>query len=90
MTCVGLIIGAPVAYWGQRFAGSLIADLPAMSAFPVTFGAVTMIAIALVAAYVPAGRAARIDPMDALLTRVSAMARRLGRASSPRLQHRSR
>ncbi len=25
MTCVGLIIGAPVAYWGQRFAGSLIA-----------------------------------------------------------------
>jgi putative ABC transport system permease protein len=90
MTCVGLIIGAPVAYWGQRFAGSLIADLPAMSAFPVTFGAVTMIAIALVAAYVPAGRAARIDPMDALLTRVSAMTRRLGRASSPRLQHRSR
>ncbi len=66
MTGVGLIIGAPVAYWGQRFAGSLIADLPAMSAFPVTFGAVTMIAIALVAAYVPAHRAARIDPMEAL------------------------
>jgi putative ABC transport system permease protein len=66
MTCVGLIIGAPVAYWGQHFAGSLIADLPGMSAFPVTISALTIIAIALVAAYVPAGRAARIDPMEAL------------------------
>jgi ABC-type lipoprotein release transport system permease subunit len=66
MTCGGLILRAPVAYWGQRFAGSLIADLPAIGALPVTFGAVTMIAIALVAAYVPAHRAARIDPMEAL------------------------
>jgi predicted permease len=66
MTCGGLILGAPVAYSGQRFAGSLIADLPAIGAFAVTFGAVTMIAIALAAAYVPAHRAARIDPMEAL------------------------
>jgi len=66
MTFGGLIIGVPVAYWAQRFAASLIADLPAMGTFPIAFGAVTMIAIALVAAYVPAGRAGRIAPMEAL------------------------
>ncbi len=66
MTVGGLIIGVPVAYWGQRFAGSLIAGLPAMSAFPIAFGAVTMIAITLFAAYIPARRAARVDPMEAL------------------------
>jgi putative ABC transport system permease protein len=66
MTCGGLIIGAPVAYGGQRFAATLIGDLPGMGSFPIAFGAVTMIAIALVASYVPARRAARIDPMEAL------------------------
>ncbi len=66
MTVGGLIIGVPVAYWGQRFAASLIADFPAMSAFPIAFAAVAMIAIALLAAYLPARRAARVDPMEAL------------------------
>jgi predicted permease len=66
MSCWGLMIGVPVAYWGKRFATSLIADLPLESAFPIAFGAVTMIAIALLAAYVPAHRAARVDPMEAL------------------------
>jgi ABC-type antimicrobial peptide transport system permease subunit len=66
MTIGGLIIGVPVAYWAQRFAASLIADLPPMGAFPIAFGAVTMIAITLIAAYVPARRAAHVDPMEAL------------------------
>jgi predicted permease len=66
MTIGGLIIGAPAAYWAQRFAASLIADLPAMGAFPIAFGAMTMIAITLLAAYVPARRASHVDPMEAL------------------------
>jgi hypothetical protein len=33
---------------------------------PIAFGAVTMIAITLVAAYLPARRAARVDPMEVL------------------------
>ena len=66
MSCGGLAIGVIVAYWGKRLAGSLIQDLPATSPFPIAFGAVAMIAITLVAAHVPARRAARVDPMEAL------------------------
>jgi putative ABC transport system permease protein len=62
----GLMIGAPIASWGKRFAGSLIQDLPAKSLVPIAFGAVAMIAVALLAAYMPARRAARVDPMEAL------------------------
>jgi putative ABC transport system permease protein len=66
MVCAGLAIGAPIAYRGKSLAAGLIQDLPVSSAIPVVFGAIAMIAIALVAAYVPARRAARVDPMEAL------------------------
>ena len=66
MVCAGLIIGIPLAFWGKRFAATLIADLPAASVAPIVFGSVGMIALALLAAYVPARRAARVDPIAAL------------------------
>ncbi|HYW46456.1 MAG TPA: ABC transporter permease [Bryobacteraceae bacterium] len=66
MVTAGLAIGVPLALWGRKFAASLIEDLPVKSAIPIVFGAVAMIAVALVAAYVPARRAARVDPMEAL------------------------
>jgi len=66
MVCVGLAIGAPIAYWGKSFAARLIQDLPVDSATPIIFGAVAMTAVALVAAYVPGRRAASVDPMEAL------------------------
>ncbi len=62
MVCAGLAIGAPLAIWGKRFAASLIQGLPVKSDVPIVFGAVAMIAVALVAAYVPARRAAGLDP----------------------------
>jgi ABC-type antimicrobial peptide transport system permease subunit len=66
MAGAGLAIGVAIAYWGGRLAGGLIADLPAEGAWPVVWGAAAMIGITVVAAYVPAQRAARVDPMVAL------------------------
>jgi ABC-type antimicrobial peptide transport system permease subunit len=66
MVCAGLAIGVPIAFGCERFAASVMKGLPARSAFPAVFGAVAMITIALLAAYVPARRAARVEPMEAL------------------------
>ncbi len=66
MVCAGLAVGAPLAFWGKSFAASVIQDLPVQSAVPIVFGAVAMIAVAALAAYAPARRAARVDPMEAL------------------------
>jgi putative ABC transport system permease protein len=66
MVCMGLAVGAPIAFWSERLAASLISDLQIKGAVPIAFGAVAMIAISLLAAYIPARRAAKVDPMVAL------------------------
>jgi predicted permease len=66
MVCSGLAIGAPLAYWGNRVAASLIPDLPVASPLPIIAAVAIMIAAGLIAAYLPARRAMRVDPMVAL------------------------
>jgi len=66
MVCAGLIIGAPAAFWGRSFAANLIPDLPVKSAAPIAFGICAMVAVALLAALLPARRASHVDPMEAL------------------------
>jgi ABC-type antimicrobial peptide transport system permease subunit len=65
-SCVGLVIGALIAYWAKRFVANLIPDLPVQSVVPIVFGAAVMVAFALLAAYTLARRAIRVDPMQAL------------------------
>ncbi len=62
----GLAIGLPVAFWGESLAGSLVHDLPAASSIPIAFAGIAMIAAAMLAAYLPARRAASVEPMAAL------------------------
>jgi putative ABC transport system permease protein len=66
LVSAGLIIGAPIAFWAKHFAAHFIQDLPSKTAAPIVMGAAAMLAIALLAAYLPARRASRVDPMVAL------------------------
>jgi putative ABC transport system permease protein len=66
MVCAGFGIGAPLAFWGQRGAASLIPGLPVANSPPIVVAAAMMIAVGLIAAYLPARRAMRVDPMVAL------------------------
>ena len=66
MSAAGLVIGVLLAYWGKRFVASLIPGLPVQSVVPIVFGAAVMVTLALLAAYMPARRAARVSPMEAL------------------------
>jgi ABC-type antimicrobial peptide transport system permease subunit len=66
MVSLGLVLGIPLAFWSKRIAGSLIEGLPIQSAAPILIGIAAMIVVALVAAYLPARRASRVDPILAL------------------------
>ncbi|MEP7367339.1 MAG: FtsX-like permease family protein, partial [Acidobacteriota bacterium] len=66
ITAVGLLIGSVLAYWGEGLAAAMIADLPLEHHLPLMFGAAVTVALALLAAFVPARRASRIDPVQAL------------------------
>jgi predicted permease len=62
----GLVLGVPLALLSRRAASRVVTDLPADNVWLVVPAAAAMLAIALVAAYVPARRAARVEPVEAL------------------------
>jgi putative ABC transport system permease protein len=66
LTCAGVTIGIAAALLISRFMTTLLFGLSA--ADPLTFAAAAILltSIALLASYVPARRAMRIDPMIAL------------------------
>ena len=66
MVGAGLIIGVPVAVWGKGVASRFIQDVEIKSIVPIAFGIASMICLALLAAVLPACRAARVDPVEAL------------------------
>jgi len=66
LTAAGLAIGLGAAFAVTRMLGSLLFEIDPHD--PLTFGGITVLlaAIALVASYVPAYRATRVDPVVAL------------------------
>jgi len=63
---VGAVIGLPVSYAVARVVESILFGVHASDVPVFAFGLVLMAAVALFAGYLPAHRAARIDPLDAL------------------------
>ena len=66
MAAAGLAIGVPLATWSRTVASSLVAGLPPLSAVTMFTGAAALTAIALAAAYLPALRASRVNPLEAI------------------------
>jgi ABC-type antimicrobial peptide transport system permease subunit len=66
LAAVGLLLGTAGAAAGTRAIGSLLYDLPPRD--PATLGAAAaiMLSVSMIAAYLPARRAARVDPLVAL------------------------
>jgi putative ABC transport system permease protein len=66
LTLAGALLGLAAAYASTRVLSSLLFGISATD--PATFGAVGLLlaAVATVAGYLPARRAARVDPMQAL------------------------
>ena len=68
LAAVGLVVGLAAAVAAGRFASSQLFGVSAMD--PVTFGlaSVLLITVAFIATYLPARRAAMMDPTEALRT----------------------
>jgi predicted permease len=62
----GLGAGLPLAWWTSRAGARLIPDFGGAPAGPIALAAIALLFVALLAAYLPARRAARVQPADAL------------------------
>ena len=62
----GLVIGIPFAAMSPRVLARFMAQLTVEAPLPLTVAAIAMIGVALLAAFVPARRAARVEPIEAL------------------------
>jgi ABC-type antimicrobial peptide transport system permease subunit len=66
LAAAGLALGAPLALWARRIAVAFVSDLPAGAALPIGSAVIAMTLVALVAAVIPARRASRVNPVEAL------------------------
>jgi ABC-type antimicrobial peptide transport system permease subunit len=61
-----VVIGLAVAIGTTRFIESMLFGLSATDPITIAMGVVLMLGVAALAGYLPARRAARVDPMTAL------------------------
>jgi predicted permease len=66
MCLAGLAIGGAAAFVLTRFISSMLFDIRATDTFTYTSVSVLLVSVALLASYLPARRAARVDPILAL------------------------
>lgn len=66
LTSLGLVIGLGAAYTLVRLVGSIMPKMAASDPFALATTAGALLTVALIACYLPARRATRIDPIEAL------------------------
>ncbi len=66
LVLIGIVAGIPAVLVVARFASTLLFDLSPTDPISLTLAGLVMLAVAVVAAYLPARRATRIDPLVAL------------------------
>ncbi len=66
LVLVGVVVGLPFVFLTARFASTLLFGLTANDPVSLGVAALLMFVVALVAAYLPARRATKVDPLEAL------------------------
>jgi len=66
IAAVGLVAGLAGAYWLTRLLADLLFDTPELDVGTFTITALALFAIAILASYLPARRAARVSPLESL------------------------
>jgi ABC-type antimicrobial peptide transport system permease subunit len=66
LVALGVIIGTAMSVWSAQFIASLLYDLQPRDAVTLVSAAVTLIVVGVVAGWLPAYRASRIDPAQVL------------------------
>jgi predicted permease len=66
LAAAGVVVGIPVVLWSARYVKSMLYGVAPTDPWTIAMAAVIMVAVTTVAGYLPARRAAGIDPMVAL------------------------
>jgi len=66
LTAIGLLIGLAGAFWLTRFLSSLLFHISTTDVMTYVLASGAMLAVAILACYLPARRATKVDPMVAL------------------------
>jgi len=66
ISCIGIATGFPLAFFGVRFLNSMLYQLSPFDLLSFTFAIACVALVGGIAAFLPAWRAAKVDPMVAL------------------------